>query len=115
MKPRPPPTNCARSPKCGDADERDLHSLAAGTETLCALEGADRGFAGPTAALPAGTGLRPGASVSKGGQWKLPAICGSGRDQHVDTFYRDLFRNRHAVGPPVRLSERNAGGAGSAD
>ena len=54
-------------------------------------QGADRGLAGPTAALPAGAGVWTGPGFQARGQWKLFAVCCAGRDWHVGSVSRRFF------------------------
>ena len=59
--------------------------------------------------LVLGFGLGP--VFQKAGNGSYLQFVAPGRDQHDHSFHRDLFRDRHVVGPPVRLPQGNAGGA----
>ena len=96
------------------SDERGLHPVAAGTEALPAVAGADRRLARPADAVPARARLRPRAGLPAGRRGQLPAVRRARRDRHDDPVHLDLLRRRPAVGPAVRVPEGDAGRAGAA-
>ena len=68
----------------------------------------------PAAAVSAGARIRTRAGVSARGQRQLSPVCSARRDRHDGAVLVDLFRARPALGPPVRIPERNAGRASTA-
>ena len=59
--------------------------------------------------LALGFGLRPGLQAGRPRQ--LSAVHGARRRRHDGAVQLRLLRHRDALGPPVRLPERDAGGA----
>src|SRR6202034_867908 len=81
-----------------DSNGRDLHPVVAGTQTLRAFAGTDRGVTGPTMSLPAGAGLRTWSGLQAGRTRQLSAVHGAGRGRHDGAVQFRLLRHRHVVG-----------------
>src|SRR5580698_9639739 len=118
MSPRRPKISCGRWRRCfaGEAgDERNLYFVAARSEKIQPVAGADYCIARPAAFVFAGARLRPRADVPTGGrQRELFAVHSARNHRDVRALYFRVFGNCAAMGPAVWIFERDAGGAGAA-
>src|SRR3989440_33702 len=88
--------------------------MAAGSEEIPALARPNRGVARRPAQVPGRARLRPGPGVPARGRGQLPPVHGARRDRHGRSVHGHVFGDRHAVGPPVRILERDPGRPGAA-
>src|SRR2546430_665727 len=86
----------------------NLHSLVTGTEAIYAIAGADCRLARTAIVVFAGPWIRPRSRFPNRWPWQLPTIYGPRHYLHGGTLLLHLFRDRSALGPAIRIFERDA-------
>src|SRR5271170_5447543 len=118
MSPQLRKISCGKWRRCfaeEAGDERDLYFVAARSEKIQSVAGADYRLAGPAALVLVGAWLRLRAGVPESGRGKLSAIHGAWNCWHGGSVHLRLFWNRITVGPAIWIFERDAGGPSGAD